>query len=534
MQRYYNVLFESKLNESRNITMRYAEAINEETERLSLKVSALAFNRQFLKLVNEYSRSESMNRSFQIDREIENILDIYFDYSDEVISVFLFLENRPMYIYKNPALNDETEILSDDWYGKVIDNPNRVLLLDDLSYQRVSGTPSYRLAAAIRPQKDALSQIKAILVLFQSKSLENLLRTGNNKNRYSLNSSVGDVIFTDGFPDGIDKRIESGRDFLQYEVLIEKPGWALRNYMDIQEIRTPVFNSVLIFLILMSFITILFLIYSLSLMRQVIGPINESIKRMPMVERGDFSVRMDSSKIPELDKMARSFNNMVKEIQILTDEIRDKEQEKKAIEIQALQFQINPHFLSNTLNSIKIMARMIDAESIRETTTSLMRIVSNSFREPGELNSLSKEIDSLNDYIHIMKVRFGDTFRVRIYKENNVDELKIMKMLIQPIVENAVIHGLSSETGNGCLFIGFKIRNNKLLIQIIDNGKGMEVLPERENGSFGHKGLYNIGINNVKERIRMNYGKEYGLNIEGRSGLYTKVILQLPLIGGLL
>lgn len=533
MQSYYSVLFESKLNESKNITIRYAEAINEESARLSLKVSALAYNRQFLELVYNYSHSVSTTEAFQISRSLDNILDIYFDYSGEILSVLLFLENSSMYIYKNPPADSESEILRDGWYKEVLEKPNKVVLLDDLSYQRVQGTPAHRFAAAICPQVETNREIKAILVLFQSRSLENLTRTGNDNNRYALLSGEGQIIFSDGFPPGSEQVAEPGRNLLRYEVLVEKPDWTLINYRDIQEIRSPVFKSILVFFILMSLITLLFLIYGLSLMKQVIGPINDSIRTMPMVEKGDFSVRMVSSKIPELDRMARSFNNMVKEIQVLTEEIRSKEQEKKAVEIQALQFQINPHFLSNTLNSIKIMARMIDAESIRVTTTSLMRIVSNSFREPGELNSLSKEIENLNDYIHIMKVRFGDTFRVKIHKEDNLDKLKIIKMLIQPIIENAVIHGLSSETVNGCLFIGFKILNNKLFIQIVDNGKGIDVVPGIDNGHLVHKGLYNIGINNVKERIRMNYGKEYGLYIKSRTGLYTKVTLQLPLIGGL-
>jgi len=529
MQRYYRVLFEAKLSESRNITIRYAEAFSEEAELLSLKVSALAYNRHLLDLVRQYRDASSRNRSLRLSREMENILDIYFDYSGEALSVLLFMENEGMYIYKNPPPSDRAELTGSGWFRQIEETPERILFLDDLTYQHISGTPPYRLAAAIRPPGDAVYGIEGILVLYRSRSLENLIRTGDERNRYAIFSGSGDVLFTEGFPEGMGKFTEPQEGFLRYSVPVRKTGWTLVNYMDIREVREPVFNGILLFLLLMSFITLLFLIYNRSLMRQIIRPIHDSIQRMSLMEKGDFSVRLPSSPIPELNRMSCSFNSMVVEIDNLTEAIRKKEREKKATEIRALQFQINPHFLSNTLNTIKIMARLIDAQSIRETTTCLMRIVSNSFREPGELNTLRQEIINIEDYIHIMKIRFGDTFRVIIRQEGNLDELRIMKMLIQPLVENAVIHGLTPEGKQGCLFIGFRRKEGKLEIRIIDNGTGIDGLPPRIEEDRRHGGLYNIGLSNVKERITMNYGREYGLRLTGRKGYFTKVTLTLPL-----
>lgn len=528
LQRHYNVILETKLNESRNLSISYGKALEEDITRLSLKLSALAYNHQFLDAMKNYNNAEQPFFLYQNSREITNILDIFFDYSSETISVFIFLDNREPFVYKNPPLHSFKDIKKDFWYSKIENKPEQIFFIDDLTYQRTFGTPLYRLTSAIRPSGNFNSGIEGIIVMVRSRVMKDILRVVDEQNRYVLFNKDGQVLFSAGFPDDQEEFGEPEKGILKYEVEIEKTGWSLVHYVDMKQIRRQIFNSMILFLVLMFCITVMFIIYIFSLMKQIFGPIEESIKMMPLIEKGDFSIRLEYSEVPELNKMTKSFNKMISEIELLTKEIRRKEQEKRSIEIQALQFQINPHFLSNTLNTIKIMARLIDAESIRETTTCLMRIVSNSFREPGELNTLDREIVNLNDYIHIMKIRFGDTFRVIIREDENLKEVKIMKMLIQPLVENAIVHGLIPKEREGCLFIHFRNIFDKLVIDIVDNGIGIKDIYKLDCKNLVHKGLYRIGITNVRDRIKMNYGDKYGLSFSSRLGFYTKVTLTVP------
>lgn len=522
---YYNFLFNSKLEESKGITNSYVNAIEEENTQLSLKVSALAYNDKFLQLINTYNKSDLNMTDFKITKEIDNILDIFFDYSGDIISLVIFLSNREPFVYKNPPPESKlNDLKKDSWYRQIVKNPEHVIYTDNLTYQKVSGTPAYRYSVAIKPPEKFGGGIEGILVLYRSSLIEHLSQIGNEKNVYVLLGSNGNVIFRNAE--------QLNRGYLKYKLVIDKVEWTLVNYIDVNEIRKPIFNSILLLLILLTCITIMFIIYLKYQMNRILTPIEEYTQQMPLIEKGDFTVRLKPSDIPELNRMANSFNNMVIEIEKLTEEIKWKEREKRSIEIEALQFQINPHFLSNTLNTIKIMARLIDAESIRETTTCLMKIVSNSFRDPGELNTLSSEITNLKDYIHIMKVRYGDSFWVTIKCEKGLENAKIMKMLIQPLVENAIIHGLVPRDRQGCLFIHFRNNKRKLEIDIVDNGTGIKELSTVLKKKHPHKGLYHIGISNVRDRIKLNYEEGYGITFKSRINRYTKVTLTLPLEKG--
>lgn len=523
-ERYYSALFDARLRESENLIRSYGESIEEEIKTMSLKTSALAFNRDFIDLVEAHSRAGSQSEAFQRSKAINNMLNIYFDYSDDIISLCLFLEDGSSYIYKTPPPMTPGQLRKHDWFNRINEQKGRVVLLDDLTYQRVSGQPYYRFGAAIRPDSLDKSSLEAIFVLYQSRALNSINNNTPDSGLFSVADKKGSIMFSAGTAD------PEGSHILRSHH-IGNTSWTLDNYMDLSEIKRPVLDSFLIFVLFMLIITALFALFVMSQFRLIIGPINLSIDRMAMVEKGDFSVRLNASPIPELNRMTESFNSMVREIENLTGQIRRTEREKRKVEIRALQYQINPHFLSNTLNSIKIMARMIQADKIRETTTNLMRILSDTFRNPGRLNTLDHEMKILSDYIQIMKVRFGDSFDVRFRIDGETKSLKIMKLLIQPIVENAVVHGLQEKMEGGCLHIGASVRDKALIISVVDNGAGMETLPEHTAGEDSHSGMYNIGLQNVTDRIRLNYGEEYGLTVKGKKSCYTRVEMKLPLIG---
>lgn len=519
---YYNILIQSKLEDVKNLTRNSVEVIDDEIRRLSLKVSALSYHDRFLKLSNDYNKSESLTLDFQNAKELEYILDTTFDYSDDLISLVIYFKDRGPYYHKLPLLDDIETVKGDLWFKYINDNPEKVYFIDDLTYQMAPGLKSYRYAVAVKPPTTLGDGIEGLLVLHKSNTIINLSSSNDNRNNFAIKSPDNSLLL------GIDN-LDNSNDLI-YKMAIEKVDWDFLYELDIREIRQPVFKSVLVLVVFLIGITVMFVIFIRYQINKLILPIEETLELMPLVEKGDFSVRLNPSEIMELDKMSKSFNQMVSEIGNLTEEIKIQEREKRISEIEALQFQINPHFLSNTLNAIKVMARLLGANEIRETTTALMRIVSNSFRDPGELNSVEQEIKNIEDYIHIMKVRFGDSFSVKIRYPDGIKNLKIMKMLIQPLVENAILHGLNPDSGPNVLFIKFIEVGNRLEISVIDNGIGID----KELLDFGKdhskKGLYNIGISNIMDRIALNYGDGYGLSFNSKIDKYTKFKLLLPII----
>nr|WP_275942579.1 sensor histidine kinase [Paenibacillus alba] len=276
---------------------------------------------------------------------------------------------------------------------------------------------------------------------------------------------------------------------------------------------------------------VIFLIVSFFLVRSIVGPIKSLIYQMNRVKSGSFHVDLELSGPLEIYSLGKTFQSMTGRIQELIIERQEQERLKNRAEIDALQSQINPHFLVNTLNAIKIMAMLSKATNLVEMTDSLIKLLSSTFHRGGSYIQLFDELQSLEKYIHIMKVRYGDRFKVEYDLDESVMHTYILKLLLQPILENAIIHGFYGKEAMGIVKITCKTQRDQLIITITDNGKGMErrtmeaLLQEKKVES-----LSGIGIANVNDRIRLNYGEPYGLEIESELGVGTEVIVVLPLL----
>ncbi len=199
-----------------------------------------------------------------------------------------------------------------------------------------------------------------------------------------------------------------------------------------------------------------------------------------------------------------------------------------------LQSQINPHFLYNTLNSIKWMATIQNVSGIPEMITSLARLLRNIAKGTSELITIKEELDLLNDYITIQQYRYGGTITVNYnVMSDDLYECNIIKFTLQPIVENAIFHGIEPKSVEGIIDINIKkLKHNKIGIEVIDNGIGIsedkieKLLSSKETTSKGS--FNNIGISNVNERIKLTFGDEYGLNIKSKLNEYTSIIITIP------
>lgn len=275
------------------------------------------------------------------------------------------------------------------------------------------------------------------------------------------------------------------------------------------------------------------LILSLVLRYFINRPITNIYNKIKDISNGDFSVNESIESNDEIGKIGIGINQMSKDIVELMEQRINNEKTKKELEFKVLQTQVNPHFLYNTLNSIKWMATIQKASGIGEMSTALSRLLKNMAKNPSDEITIENEISLIKDYVVIQQYRYGESFSVIYDIEENMKQLKILKFTLQPLVENAIFHGIEPKQTKGIIEI--KIWQNEEQIQIIvrDNGIGMSQ-DKIETVLKGHRdhvedGLSGIGISNVSERIKMSYGKEYGLIINSVINEYTEIIINVPL-----
>jgi two-component system, sensor histidine kinase YesM len=264
-------------------------------------------------------------------------------------------------------------------------------------------------------------------------------------------------------------------------------------------------------------------------------PIKKLRRLMKKSEEGDFDVQFDSKYSDEIGQLGSSFNNMIKEIKQLINMVQVEEESKRKAEIKILQAQIKPHFLYNTLDTIQWMAEEHKADDIVEIVNALTNLIRISLSHGEEVINLKDEIGHVESYLIIQKVRYEDKIDYEINYDKKLMNFKVLKLILQPIVENSIYHGIKEKRGGGKIIINIKEAEEKLLISVIDTGVG---IPESKlklindiltNKIIKQDGM-GYGIYNVNDRIRLTYGDDYGLRYESVYGQGTTVELWHPLI----
>jgi len=293
----------------------------------------------------------------------------------------------------------------------------------------------------------------------------------------------------------------------------------------------------------LTIIVLFFIRYNAFFFARLLSPLKILISKMEEVGSGNFSVKAENSSYIELNKISESFNYMVEKISLLTEAIKEEQTERRRSEIEALRYQLNPHFLCNALNAIRMMALITKNDSITKMSQALMMITEDTLAREDTVYSLEHELYILENYVYIMKVRYGDTFELIRDVDSPLLELGIPSMILQPLVENAILHGFSGFSRPGHIVVSAALEDSNLVISVKDNGNG---IPEETlNGIFesdksggelrlgpaassGGRGLSRIGLYNVRRRIVLSYGSNYGVNVVSYPGEGTVVTLTLP------
>lgn len=274
------------------------------------------------------------------------------------------------------------------------------------------------------------------------------------------------------------------------------------------------------------------------LAKGIAGPIERTSKAMQQFAEGDFSVRLPEGRRDEIGAMNSVFNQTIEKIEQLIKQVVEMETVNKDIEFQALQAQINPHFLYNVLDTINWMARKKGEDNICRMVTSISSLMRASISNKRSMVYIREEIKYVQDYLYIQETRYGDKFTSYIEVDERLNKLEIPKMTIQTLVENAVVHGVENATWDCFLYVSGEITDGMAVFTVKDDGVGMSqeqleklMETEEEPDHEAERTHTHLGVYAVRKRLDYVYQNKARMSITSEPGKGTQVILEIPMNG---
>lgn len=274
-------------------------------------------------------------------------------------------------------------------------------------------------------------------------------------------------------------------------------------------------------------------VLSLLVARYIRGPVHYLIRKMQQVRSGNLAVAVTYKRSDEFGELAHSFDEMLSRIRVLIDNLNRTERFKKEMELQVLQSQINPHFLYNTLGSISNVVAVGKTEEVDPIIEALISILEYGITDFSEKVSLEKELSNVRDYLFIQNIRYDCVFHLTEDIEEGLNEFPVLKMILQPIVENSIFHGYTGGRIEGGIHIAAFRKEGDVMVEVRDQGIGIP--PERAemillpHSNQVHPGSRKrIGLYNIHQRIGLYYGSNYGVQVESREGVGTCIRLVFP------
>ena len=475
----------------------------------------------------------------------------------DISSIMIFgkkkmLLNRSMYTYQKVAL-DYSKL---DWYAKavakpqdaIITGPNRHSFFDTddevISLSREVQSYENGTFRGVILINLNMNKITEICNSFQEKQ-ENFICIINDKgelvyeqqngkerfafdekeNRQKLNTALGKM------KDSCFRLNYRGEKYLVTRTDMKTTGWTLVSMVPYKSVmaETMAISGVMILAVVITLIVTLLLLN--RILTGVVKPLKKLEKYMVQVNPDNMDQRMEILTDDEIGHLSMKFNQMMDRIRNLKEQVIEEQEDKRKYELQALQAQINPHFLYNTLDSIIWMAETNDS-NIVAMTEALAKLFRISLNKGNEEISLERELEHVKNYLIIQSMRYADKFTYEILVEPGVERCRTIKLILQPIVENCIYHGIKKKRGTGKITIRAYRREQDLIIEVSDDGCGMPeeicrkiLSDEIESENISGSG---IGVKNVNERIQLRFGKKYGLSYSSEEGVGTTVTYVLP------
>lgn len=332
---------------------------------------------------------------------------------------------------------------------------------------------------------------------------------------------------------GIETKTLDDEPYLLVHNQKKKARWGLFCFIPEKAILSDIGRISSYTILMLLFSSVLAFILSYFVSRNISRNITTLEKNMRNVEQGDFSVRLQPKSKDEIGMLCLKFNYMSDKIEELLKNIEEEYRTKQQLEMKVLKAQINPHFLYNSLGSIRSMARLKNEEEISQMVTALIELLRTALGKTDEYQLVEDEIRYLRNYFILLQYRYEDCFEVEYELDPDADSCIILNFLLQPLVENAIFHGLEFSDTPGRIKIQTRLEDKLLILSVTDNGVGMpqEYADEVLNrNTEKYDGLNSIGISNIQQRIQSYYGPEYGLLFKTAPGMGTTVEVRIPAV----
>lgn len=476
-----------------------------------------------------------------------------FNYSmvpvQDILSAVFYMKDGMSTYMKDEVTLPKEAIKKSDWYKAALEDKDMV----KIGYYDSGVTTSRRsphtftIVAALSPDIDVdRDGVIEMVTLFVSSKVGNLMRDYNKEPFLGTTMLYGNgeiLLDIDGAQsllpaDKIPVLMEQGeyRQNIQgekYVYIATKDPVTQCGFVTVVPlgILTRRFNEVApVILAVTVLLFLLFYGFSNYFLKNIISPVQRVVEGMKQVEEGSLKTHVEPSGQEELRIMVHSFNHMVRRLKTLMEENEEHQRKKHEAEILALQSQINPHFLVNSLSSIRFIAQISHYDAIARMAEALMKILSCSFRSNSGFYTFQEELEVLDGFLYLMQIRYSDGFDVAYDVEEECRKCLVPRLILQPVVENSIVHGFDGmEDDIGHIWLRAKVEDEFLVITVEDNGKGMT----REEA--GHileeqtvQGRKHIGVSNVNTRLILNFGEASGLLVESEPGKGTKVMIRIP------
>ena len=498
------------------------EETSQEVKNASIYVASyLEKNKNLASLLAMSAESQNIMNGKTDFKNLKDIIKVS-EKSDEFIKkIFLVSENGN--IISNEKVNLETnkDMKNISWYKKLI-NSNNMAFASKADFSKISSDSSKNIISISKEIKDKNNKRLGFVVINLSyKFLEDFLSTINfGKDGYVfILSSEEELLFKSknmedfgkkDYEKLLKKRMKPEKmDFVSSNVFIPNTQWKLVGISfsnAISNLKKQLIESSLILALIVFILTLL---VSIFVSKKISKPIIYLIGEIKKTDKKLYKIKSLPQASSEIQILTKEYNNLIDRIFVLTEDIEKKEEQKRTYQVKALQSQINPHFLYNTLDTILWLVEFGENEKAIKVTKNLGMLLRNSLNIDEDFVKLDKEIEHAKNYLDIQKIRYDNKFTYEFIKKIQTSSLYVPKLILQPIIENAIYHGIREKKSKSYIKIIVEKNPEYLIIKIIDNGLG----PKEKKENIPTK-LGGIGMENVNNRIKLLCGEKYNLKMQ--------------------
>ena len=502
--------------------------------------------------VQDYLFDEKIDNEgrYRILNQFQTILDSRSD----IRNVGIISKNGRMLINDgSKSVNQDLDLNTQEWYATALEKPNGPILTSSHVQHIISGERPWviTLSRGIRDRSGSGEKEGVFFIDLNYSAISELCdqSTVGTKGYAFILDAKGNIVYhpqqqqlynelqTENISLIMDTDEDTvltgtGNDGKLYSISrSEKTGWTVVDCTNVKELLSKSRQAQSVYVLTAIILVIVALLFSRFMARSITLPIQKLRDSMKKVQEGDFSVSdvvVDSKN--EIGSLTKSFDVMTHRIHELMEQNVHEQEEKRKSELKALQSQINPHFLYNTLDSIIWMAEGKKNEEVVLMTASLARLLRQSISNEDEVVPIANEVEYARGYLTIQKMRYKDKLEFQIDVDSSILYIPLIKLVLQPIIENAIYHGLKYKESKGLLIVKGFMKDGNAVLRVIDDGVGMDEetlahIYDKHKVNYHSNG---VGVYNVQKRLKLYYGDDYGITYESEKGKGTTATITIP------